>query len=85
MIMDVLYRLLKVQNMTQTWWSSDAAVKLPPEAGLTSKSVSYSKRLVLRSVRFPRGEDLPSQLLQELRVVRREELHHEAEDGVFRP
>lgn len=29
--------------------------------------------------------DLPSQLLHELRVVRREELDHEAEDGVLRP
>lgn len=28
--------------------------------------------------------DLPSQLLHELRVVRREELHHETKDGVFR-
>lgn len=31
------------------------------------------------------GGDLPSQLLHELRVVRREELDHEAEDGVLRP
>lgn len=30
-------------------------------------------------------EDLPSQLLYELRVVRREELHHKTKDGVFRP
>lgn len=29
--------------------------------------------------------DLPSQLLHELRVVRREELDHEAQDGVLRP
>lgn len=31
------------------------------------------------------GGDLPSQLLHELRVVRREELHHKTKDGVFRP
>lgn len=31
------------------------------------------------------SSDLPSQLLQELSVVRREELHHKPEDGVFRP
>lgn len=29
--------------------------------------------------------DLPSQLLHELRVVRREELDHETEDGVLWP
>lgn len=29
--------------------------------------------------------DLPSQLLHELCVVRREELDHEAQDGVLRP
>lgn len=34
---------------------------------------------------FLRGGDLPSQLLHELRVVRREELHHKTKDGVFRP
>lgn len=42
-------------------------------------------RLSPGKVRFLRGGDLPSQLLHELRVVRREELHHKAKDGVFGP
>lgn len=36
-------------------------------------------------LRFVCQGDLPSQLLHELRVVGREELHHETKDGVFRP
>lgn len=31
------------------------------------------------------SKQIPSQLLHELRVVRREELHHKTKDGVFRP
>lgn len=58
----------------------EMALQHPTEGLTPSGSLSLSAK-----VWFQCGRDLPSQLLHELCVVRRKELHHEAEDGVFRP
>lgn len=56
---------------------ADGDIQLPVEPNMFITPLNASRR--------PAARDLPSQLLHQLRVVRREELDHEAEDGVLGP